>query len=1218
MKLDRLVLVNWGQLRPGNYEMGNLTLLTGATGVGKSTMLDGLQTVMTAAYQGIVAFNPGQDEAAQGPRRSKTKRTLESFVCGAEYSLFSRPAGAHGYIAGVFRPDPNETSGKLFTALVAVAARVDGTGDRRDARLERLVLVIVEDAALSVEEFFDDMDNGVCVPVEEIVRRLKAKYPKVTTYDDHKRDYLSGLYGRFRGRTSIPWDEAQNAARAWSQSIAYRPIGSVHDLVRDDILEFDGKALQEGISRISDLMRQVTNLKQEGKRLEATVSSLAELKQAIGKTTSTYEEQVQLDLLLAKTQLETDKERVEAELNRKDAEQASIKQFQQTAQSRELLKKSADRSRIDIEAKLRGIPAHVEKAALDELLNRATNGARAKLLDLWTGLLAAAQIANGADRLVKQPVPEEFQKLKTSLGNLAQVLASTKLDRLRDLSQRVSTARDEAELTTSTLTQLAPAFEGIEDQLTILHAPLLGASNSIITVVAAEAADVQKERESVLREQDEASKRKERLASGAGNYNRDTVNALERIRRELPDAGVQVLCDLVEPVSLEWQGAIEGYMDGSRFNLIVKPEWEARTIDFLQSWGSRSRVIQGRRCLERADEKRVPGNSIIHELRTAHPVAQAYLIEQFGAVVKVADSEQLRFTPRGLTKDGKGSGAMTMFVCERKDFVLGRRAREQALLDTNAKLAELERTLIRLEQLDTNLNFFRQVLNPMRQPKFDAMPLSQFASDIETARRGLAQLDLTEVEQLRVALESLEAEIDGHDKAITGALRNEILAKKNIEDAEASVARIEANRDSRLQEVEKQIRRLRDLCNANDEKTYIVLSQQVDEHIRKKTYDVPWIQARLVGLRAQPEALLGEVREMLAEYNGAARQDERFTAALPHLTDTSKFDAYYGPLVTLSRAVSHLHTQLEGIGLYSNRAKVEEAERSFHDVFTKQFCVEIKSKVDEGVRVLRQMNHELEKLKFGTDRFSIDWSKWEAEFQDYYGFFSAVAELADSPETIDLFGETELSPKHVEVRDRLVKLLLDPDQDRAGRELLRIADYRNYRHYEIWNFSDTGGRVALSTWGTGSGGQLETPAYIVRAAVVTNRLKLFEKGSSLKLLVNDESFSKMDESRARAVLRYLRDSLGMQIVSAMPTRNAGGLRPEFNREYSFSRVHVPENGELEFILECDERVFKNDKMRDLWERQRHEVRDQARLVFEAVEPVESVQLVDGEGAEGTQ
>ncbi|WP_028731312.1 SbcC/MukB-like Walker B domain-containing protein [Pandoraea sp. E26] len=1204
MKLDRLVLVNWGQLQPGNYELGNMTLLTGPTGAGKSTMLDGLQTIMTAAYQGIVAYNPGQEEVQQNHRRGKSKRTLESFVVGAEYSLFSRPAGAQGYLAAVFRPGPEDGSAKMFTALVAASARVEGSGERRDAKLERLVLVIVEDAALSVEQFFEDMDQGICVPVEDIVKRLRAKYPKVITYDDHKRDYLSGLYGRFRGRMSIPWDEAQNAARAWSQSIAYKPIGSVHDLVRDDILEFDGKLLQESITRISDLMRQVTSLKVEGKRIEATVTRLRELKEVIGKTTATFEEQVQHDLLLAKMQLAADEERVAFERKKIKDDSALADQYELKAKTEAQLKRNVDSSRINIAAKLSGIPAHTEKNMLDERLERATSAARAKLAELHAGLLAAAHIKNTGDSIVKRPVPEQFPKLGASVDVVAKALASTNVDRLAGLLNSVADANGDDVLSVEKLFQLAAAFDGIDVGLGQLHNSLVGTEDSVLMAVAAESTSLGQRVEAAKKERGELADRKQRLAAGAGNYNRDTVLALERIRERLPDAGVQVLCDLVEPVSEAWQGAIEGYMDGARFNFIVKPDWEARTIDFLQSWGSRSKVVQGKRCLERADQSRVPSTSIIHELRTDHPIARAYLIEQFGSVVKVADSEELRRTPRGLTTDGKGSGAMTMFICERRDFVLGRKARERALQTTTEKLETVDRDIQALEQSQGTLDGFRRVLTSLKEPPFDAAPLAQHAGDLDATRLTLSQLDLTEVEQLRAELARLEELIRVHDLEIEAAKKAVTLAEQRIMAADAVIKRINEGRDARFQERENQIRRLKHLCEANSEKTYTVMAQEVDDLIASHTYDFPAVQARLGHLRTQPEKLLGDVREMLAEYNAAVRADERFQAALPHLTDALSFDPYYGPLVLLGRSVSTLHNELESIGLYNNRAKIEEAERSFHDVFTKQFCVEIKSKVDDGVRMLRQLNVELEKLKFGTDRFNIDWSKWEPEFQEYYGFFSAVAELADSPEAVDLFGETELSPKHVEVRDRLVKLLLDQDQDRAGRELLRIADYRNYRRYEIWNDSDSGGRIALSTWGTGSGGQLETPAYIVRAAVVTNRLRLFEKGASLKLLVSDESFSRMDEPRARAVLRYLRDSMGLQLVSAMPTKHAGALRPEFDREFSFSRMNVPDNGEIDFVSECDERLFKKDRMREVWEAQRQEVREQAKLLFDAAEPEE--------------
>lgn len=1208
MKLDRIVLVNWGQLRPGNYELGNMTLLTGPTGAGKSTMLDGLQTVMTAAYKDIVAYNPGQEEVQPGQRRGKSKRTLESFVVGAEYSRFSRPAGAHGYMAAVFQPGPNEQPARTFTALVAAAARVDGTGERRDPKLERLALVIVEDASLSVEDFFDDIEQGICVPVEDIVKRLKAKYPKVVSYDDHKRDYLCGLYGHFRGRSSIAWDEAQNAAKAWAQSIAYKPIGLVHDLVREDILEFDGKQLQESITRISDLMRQVTNLKQEGRRLETTVRRLQELKAQIGKTASTFEEQVQYDLLLAKLQLAADDERIANETKRIADDTEQVWLCKQRVDTETQLKNTVDESRIEIAAKLSGIPAHTEKQTLDERLARACESARAKLNELRASLLAAAQIKNAADSIVSRSIPEQLPRLMKSVDVVGRTIASTSVSRLARLLDAVEDANQDEELSVEKLHQLASAFDGVGTGLGTLCTTLVGADESVLMALAAELSALEQRIESACGKRNELAERKGRLAAGAGNYNRDTVLALERIRERYPDAGVQVLCDLVEPVSDEWQQAIESYLDNARFNLIVKPEWEAKTIDFLHAWGSRSKVIQGKRCLEHADPMRVPADSIIHELRTDHPIARAYLIEQYGSVVKVKNSEQLRSTPRGLTQDGKGSGARTMFVGERKDLVLGRKAREKALEETTSQLATIDREIGALEGQQATLKGFRQLLNGLREPSFDAKPLALLAGDIDRVRRSLAQLDLTEVEQLRSELGRLVLLIKTHDEEILAANREVTLAEQRITDAKTTIERTTNTRVEHLKELEARIRRLKFLCDVNPEKTYTVLLQEVDEIQASKSLDVHGVQARLNALRTQPEILLGDVREMLAEYNGSVRQEERFQSALPHFIDTVSFDPYYGPLITLGRAISTLHTELESIGLYNNRAKVEEAERSFHDVFTKQFCVEIKSKVDEGVRTLRQLNVELEKLKFGTDRFSIDWSKWEPEFQEYYAFFSAVTELADSPESVDLFGETELSPKHVEVRDRLVKLLLDPDQERAGRELLRIADYRNYRRYEIWNDSDSGGRIALSTWGTGSGGQLETPAYIVRAAVVTNRLKLFEKGASLKMLVSDESFSRMDEPRARAVLKYLRDSLDIQVISAMPTRGAGGLRPEFDREYSYSRVKVDANGELDFILESDERVFKKDRMRELWETQRVSVREQAKLAFLAAEPIEAAEV----------
>ena len=88
----------------------------------------------------------------------------------------------------------------------------------------------------------------------------------------------------------------------------------------------------------------------------------------------------------------------------------------------------------------------------------------------------------------------------------------------------------------------------------------------------------------------------------------------------------------------------------------------------------------------------------------------------------------------------------------------------------------------------------------------------------------------------------------------------------------------------------------------------------------------------------------------------------------------------------------------------------------------------------------------------------------------------------------------------------------------------RIADYRNYRAYD---FERRQGEyaVALSKWGTGSGGESETPVYVIRVAVMASAFKIFsqQKKAHFRSIFMDEVFATMDESRTRRVLWFLKE-----------------------------------------------------------------------------------------------
>jgi hypothetical protein len=635
---------------------------------------------------------------------------------------------------------------------------------------------------------------------------------------------------------------------------------------------------------------------------------------------------------------------------------------------------------------------------------------------------------------------------------------------------------------------------------------------------------------------------------------------------------------------------------------VVDEKWEAKAIEFVKSRHLRASVVQGKLCLKNAKPERVPGDSIIHELKSEHPVAQAYLVDLYGSVVKVETAAQLAKTPRGVMKDGKGSGSRTMFSGSVSALVFGKASQNNAFERIAADHANAEAQLQELQSQLTMLRGLLGLAGTVKLPDFsDLVEMDRAAREIESAHADLSRLNLDEVTKLEDEKQSLQMQIEAMDLAVQQASQRIGSYDGQLIHLSLAQERLAGGLAAKQQQVADDIAKLKHLCVLNEALSYTALELKLTAWIEKAELSPQQAQNRVQQQILQAAEANSDVREAIADYNRHAKPDEQLNPGhtLDHRSDD--FAPVYGALVQLGRVVREQLAVQREIGLVKNLEQLRTSEISFRDVFTKQFCYEIRNTVDIGVRTLKTLNTELERLKFGTDKFSIDWSEWVPEFKAYYDFFSAAYDLSEAQESNDLFGTTDLSPANLAVRDQLVGLLLSNDQNTALKELQRVADYRNYRRYEIWKESDSGSRVPLSEWGTGSGGQLETPAYIIRAAVVTNRLKHFDKGINLKLLVNDESFAKMDERRAHDVIKFIRDSLGMQLICAMPTKHAGAIKSEFTKEWCVTRTEAEGNGEVDFISEADERDLNTDALRKLWQAQRDQIRQQTQLLFEAGE-----------------
>lgn len=335
---------------------------------------------------------------------------------------------------------------------------------------------------------------------------------------------------------------------------------------------------------------------------------------------------------------------------------------------------------------------------------------------------------------------------------------------------------------------------------------------------------------------------------------------------------------------------------------------------------------------------------------------------------------------------------------------------------------------------------------------------------------------------------------------------------------------------------------------------------------------------------------------------GVRSDQERFMYTDPPKS-YERIEALLPPVIGLRVAVIEQVRRQRSIGLADNLVKLREAEASFNAVFTTSFCFKVRDEVRQGASTLQKLNRELKNIRFGTDTFELEWA-WVPRLQKVFEFFEAMEALVDSLEqdSGSIFDSPRLSDEHRQTAQEIRKLLLANDQGASERALKDLADYRNYRRYDIIRHSPVG-RTKLSTWGTGSGGELETPFYVIRSAVLAHALGHFGRekrgAQALRLMLSDEAFSKMDESRSRSVLQFLSKSLGLQLVVAMPTSKSGAVKPEFDKEFTFSKVLASRDGAELFVSEVQEKTLKREPLARLWAAHAEQARESGRQAHEA-------------------
>ncbi|MBN7796752.1 ATP-binding protein [Parahaliea mediterranea] len=1211
MYLKRSITVNWGNLPPQELDYGPVNLFSGGNGSGKTTAADALQTLMTAAHDNLFTYNPGQDETTQRGRGGKQVRTLASYVLGCDDGAFARPFDCDGYIAGVFHPTKGETA-EPFTAVIGVRARLDRAGATPQARQDELLLMILPGEMLHKSHFVRSYPDGDHVtPVTELPNLLRQEFGKkaVEVYE-RKGAYLARLYGALRGkRDAVSLREGTNAARTFARFMAYKPVQSIDQFVAGEVLE--ARELGDTIRRIRDLLRTVHGMEQEARQLRDSVALLAQSREQAEHYLEHWLQRTAAAYGAAAQQQQRNQKQYVAEKE----QQLALRQEQEglEAEREETHKRlqQVHRDLVSLEARIQGVPALRTKQELearrDTLTAELHRGARPLLeQDQQRGanLAALHNIRNLLNRhSLELLLPELASR---GWRNTAKELLARGERELPDLNQLL--ARDWIDLSPLEAgLDHSRAEQPLHNQLAaILHGPGDGEAGTDALSLSQRLDRLVAERERELRGIEQEQQRIEHqigtLQSSQVNYPRDVNEALAAIRAQCPQADPRVLCDHVEVIDPQWQMAIEGYLGGARFGILVEAEHEAEAIRIVRrlagSRRNRARVIQGEQARRDAERQSLAEDSIFHVLRFSHGVAEHYLRASYGSVVRVPDAETLRLTRRGITADGLASGNYAMFRCDVDDseLVFGEAARErnlraqqQALLDVREQYQKGSEAYLAAQQLQQQVNRFRPLqwvetvgtlLDSQRQlgeveKELDNLDLSAHR-DLEQEREQAQQRygDLETEQKAQIERHGqLTEKLSSCDKRLRDfADRSEALEQAR-DDAEAALFASERHWPGldvqpRIDSMDQR------LAASHEDIGFAAEERRLDERLMQ---------------------LAVALQQAISQYNQQAQPADHVLADSPEELHSAPF---FGHVRGLQQQLDNLHNRLRNNVLLAKQEQLVELRDTFNTTFVSDLCHEIHQAIREGERTLKNLNKELEHHRFGADRerFAFDWN-WLPQYKEYWDFFREIIDIPNLGDGSSLF-DASLSNKAAGVRDRLLALLLDGDEQQALRELERISDYRRYRRYDILKHPENKAPIRLSQYGTGSGGQLETPAYIIRAAAITSAFRFGEGDSHLRMVIVDEAFMHMDETRSREVIGYLTQTLGLQLTFIMPTSKAGPFLDLVSNQFVFSKVPSPTPvGELNTRVLLDRQQLNVERVAELWAQHRRVIRQQGALDF---------------------
>ena len=574
---------------------------------------------------------------------------------------------------------------------------------------------------------------------------------------------------------------------------------------------------------------------------------------------------------------------------------------------------------------------------------------------------------------------------------------------------------------------------------------------------------------------------------------------------------VYFLSELLEIEDIKWSNAVEGYLHTQKFYLVVEPDYYDVALEVYD---------RNRRNIHTAgiiNSKKLPmaketdHQSLAYVVKSENRYAKAYVNYILGRVTRCESVRELENFPIAITPECMLYQGYVVRHINPKDYenpFIGQNAYRVQIGNVKKEIGE--KTGQRKE-LREKITTYENAIESARKVNVELIKLYLYAPEMlrdmkEQLVQAKAELkaasdDPTLIE-LNLKLEEKEAERMALDEEIKRLGNENSRLELQVENAEGAVKEKKAQHHSLQQSME-----------AEADADGIVFKEAEDKYLQnRKSKSARTIAENFAPQRAQ---FINEREELLNGNRGLKTLQMQFNHdfTLDFMTGTEGMPDYREAL-----------QKLKSVEIVRYEEKLKSAKDDCEQIFWSDFLSKMKEHIEAARNEFRSLNKALDSIYYGDDsyRFKITFDK------NKEGLYKMITS-ENNQEGMNLWTSAFEAEYREEMSDLFDKLMTRNDH---GQKIVEeYTDYRSYLDYDIEIHKRDGSMQRFSDiYGEKSGSETQVPYYV---AIAASFYQLYRYGNSVRVMLLDEAFDKMDDERIQSMMDFF-NSLELQVLLATP------------------------------------------------------------------------------------